>query len=42
MLIVTSIVGKPNILVVATDLSGRDRIGTFGLHPSRFEQLGAK
>ena len=34
--------GKPNILVVATDLSGRYRIETFGLHPSRFEQLGAK
>ena len=34
--------GKPNIIVVATDMSGRDRIEIFGLHPSRFQQLGAK
>ena len=34
--------GKPNIKVVATDLSSRDRIEIFGLHPSRFEQIGAK
>ena len=34
--------GKPNILVVATDLSGRDRIRIFGLHPSELEQLSAK
>ena len=38
----TSSFGEPNIIVVATDLSSRDRIEIFGLHPSRFEQLGAK
>ena len=34
--------GKPKILVVATDLSSRDRIRIFGLHPSELEQLSAK
>ncbi len=34
--------GKPNIIVVATDLSSRHRIENFGLPPSRLEQLGAK
>ena len=31
--------GKPNILVVATDLSGRDRIDSFGLHPSKLKEI---